>query len=100
VHRFFYEQRFGKIPDGLVVRYKCDNRLCCNPEHLELGTPAENSQDMVERGRSAKGSRHRSAKLTEEDVREIRKKLDAGESLSHLARVYGVNAATISDIKR
>lgn len=51
VHRFLYEELFGPVPEGHVVRHKCDNRRCINPEHLELGTYKENSQDMVERKR-------------------------------------------------
>lgn len=99
VHRFVYEREHGKISRGKVVRHKCDNRRCVNPEHLELGTQADNMRDMVERGRSTRGSKKWSAKLTEDDVREIRKRLAAGDLGSDLAKVYGVNPTTIRDIK-
>lgn len=63
-HRHIYEECFGEIPKGMVVRHKCDNKSCINPEHLELGTLAENIQDKVKRNRCAKGEDIQSSKLT------------------------------------
>jgi hypothetical protein len=62
-HRYAYELHYGPIPDGLKVLHKCDNRKCCNPSHLFLGTSADNSADMVAKGRQAKGIQHGNAKL-------------------------------------
>lgn len=51
VHRLMFERYYGPIPDGMVIRHKCDNPPCSNPDHLELGTQNDNVQDMKDRGR-------------------------------------------------
>jgi hypothetical protein len=54
VHRIMYMAVHGPIPNGLVVRHRCDNKRCCNPYHLEVGTKSENAYDYYLRGRAQK----------------------------------------------
>lgn len=51
-HKLSYIINKGDVPDGLFVLHSCHNRKCCNPEHLRIGTPEENSQDMIKAGRA------------------------------------------------
>ena len=71
VSRYVFSLVNGSIPSGTVVRHKCDNRLCCNPDHLELGSYQDNTNDMVLRGRSKRGIKHHNTRLSEDDVIEI-----------------------------
>jgi len=90
-HRRAYQLTFGPIPSGLVVRHRCDNRVCVRPDHLTLGTVADNSRDMVERGRSLAGERNHNARLTSEAAADIRERYAAGGvTQAELAEEYGV----------
>jgi hypothetical protein len=98
IHRFMYEITYGKIPAGMIVRHKCDEPLCINPDHLELGTHADNARDKVSRNRQPKGTQIKSAKLNEEAVYYI--KFISTENDKELARRYKVNISTIRSIKK
>lgn len=97
-HRVAYERAHGPIPEGLVVRHSCDTPQCCNPAHLSVGSAADNSRDMVDRGRSLKGEGHPRARLTETLVREIFAKAKSGQVMTGIAKDYGVHEATVRSI--
>lgn len=104
-HRIAYRLANGTFPpDGLVVRHKCDNPRCVNPFHLEPGTKADNSMDMVQRGRHVPrdqaGEKNGAAKLTREKVEEIRRRSEAGETNVSIAASFGVTHQMISKIKK
>lgn len=97
-NRLAYFLSKGPIPPGLCVRHTCDNPVCCNPQHLILGTNQENTADRVARNRSARGERHGSARLTESQVIEIRRLYAEGHGSPMLARMFGVGKSQINRI--
>ena len=99
-HRYAWEQWNGPIPDGLKALHKCDVRACVNPAHLFLGTDQDNMDDMYAkgRGRKARGEEVTLAKVTEDQVREIRKRREAGELLKTIAPDYRLSLVAVSCI--
>lgn len=79
------------------IRHLCNTPLCCNPNHLRLGTPAENLADAIRAGNPpgpknpCKGESHRCARVTASDVPAIRSRMDAGESAASVAKDYGMS---------
>lgn len=102
-HRISYELFIGEIPNDSCVLHKCDVPLCVNPEHLVLGTQADNMKDMINKNRDRKvisfGSKHGNAKLNEVQVREIKIKLLEGIRVTDLGKQYNVKKENISSIK-
>ena len=117
-HRMSYLVFVGEIPDGLCVCHTCDNRACINPNHLFLGTPKDNCQDMWSKGRQqdyknmpkgynnparkhpermARGERCHSSKLTESDIIEI---LSSPLKGAHIAKKFNVSQSLISSIRK
>ncbi len=99
-HRIAYEITNGPIPEGMEICHRCDVPLCVNPDHLFMGSHAENMGDCRKKGRiripGFQGSAHGNAKLSESDVRAIRAD---GRSLNFLAAKYKISKTTVSEIK-
>lgn len=99
-HRLSYISHVGPIPDGMVVCHKCDNPPCINPEHLFIGTQADNLKDGRKKGRVAtpnpRGERHGLAKLSADKIVAIRKDQ---RTQREIAKEYGVHQTTIKNIK-
>ena len=94
-HRVSYIQHVGEVPEGLVVRHACDVRHCVNPKHLVVGTQADNMQDKVDRGRSLRGEKHPSSKLSDDCVELIRSFRGFIKG-TELSKMFNVSSATIS----
>ena len=91
VSRFMWIKHKGQIKNGLFVLHKCDNPLCINPDHLYLGTQADNQRDRSARGRSG------NLKLSDSDIHRIRS-LEGKVSVKYLAFYYGVTPGHICNI--
>lgn len=86
----------GPIPIGLKVRHDCDNPRCINVDHLQLGTHADNMADRNRKNRQARGEQQGLARLTEEQVRAIRK---SAESQAVTAKRFNISCANVSFIR-
>jgi hypothetical protein len=97
IYKHIYIECFGEVPEGMVVRHKCDNGSCINPEHLELGTEQDNKDDMVKRGRSNKGERHHNTKVTKEIAYFI--KNDIEHTAQELSNKFGIQVRQVMRIR-
>lgn len=101
-HRASWVIANGSIPDGQMVCHRCDNPPCVNPSHLFLGSAADNSQDMVSKGRAARNAGDKSgmAKVSDADVAEMRRLRNLGVRLADLAVEFGIHPSQVSRIVR
>ena len=83
--------RRRRVPKGRIICHKCHRRWCVQPEHLYLGTYQTNSDDTVAVG-------HLVTTLTHEDVRDIRRRGQHGQTQTSIARIYGVHQTTVRDV--
>lgn len=108
-HRFSWVMENGPIPEGLVVCHRCDNPGCVRPSHMFIGTVADNNHDRDAKGRTARGdtcepalrprgSRCGTAKLTEQQVVEIRRLGSARMKRQAIADMFNVSIATIERV--
>lgn len=97
-HRAAYEKTYGKIPLGMIIRHSCDNPLCCNPNHLLVGTHAQNVADKVSRGRQNRGEKSWNHVLTDDIVKRIRALCKAGINQYSIAEKFGICQSSVSRI--
>lgn len=95
-HRLSWLAQRGAIPKGLLVCHTCDNRRCIEVTHLFLGTPLDNTTDMARKGRAKFYNR---ARLSEDAVARIKRRLLDGESTAKIARENSVHYHTVYEIK-
>ncbi len=98
-HRYSYTISKGEIPEGMFILHSCDNRRCVNPEHLSVGTHAQNMADAVARGTKS-GMKNGNCKLKDDDVDFIVMCREWGVSRPRLADEFGVSWTTIDRIWR
>jgi hypothetical protein len=106
-HRASYLFHLGEIPNGMFVLHKCDVPNCVNPTHLFLGNQFDNMRDMSRKGRqflqrnperSIKGINHPRAKITEDEVLEIRRRYRDGGCQRDIGREFGLGKTTVAHI--
>lgn len=94
-HRLAWELSSGPIPDDLWVLHHCDNPPCCRPEHLYLGTPADNAHDREIRQRGSRGEHQPKSLLTERDIPTIFAMAGSGKTQREIGATFHVSQGAI-----
>jgi hypothetical protein len=101
-HRISWIISFGDIPDGLIVCHKCDNKSCCNPNHLFIGTVSDNNCDKFNKCREyvRRGTDHTNSKISEDSLKAIRLMLSNKISQRKIAKLFKVSQGCIAHINK
>jgi hypothetical protein len=97
-HRYAWTLAHGPIPEGQIVRHACDNPPCCNPLHLSAGTHVDNMADKASRGRAPSGENCPLTRLTDQQVRDIRKAVADGMLHKDVAARFGISKVYVSTL--
>lgn len=98
VHRISFTLFKGPIPPGKFVCHTCDNPICYNPDHLWLGTNAENMADKIKKGRDKTGEDHPMAKITESQAKNVKGLLSIGLKPKLISKCRNISLRTIYGI--
>ena len=93
-HRASWELHKGSISKGLNICHHCDNTRCVNPDHLFMGTQKQNVHDMISKKRNSFGAKRPNAKLTEDQVLEMRELRKNGLAITAIAKQYNIGGTT------
>lgn len=96
-HRLAWSIKNGPIPHGMFICHSCDNPACVNVDHLFLGSPAENSADMVAKGRSSKKA-SRPRRFSDGDIKRMRDLCNLGATKTSVAKLFGCSPSWLARV--
>lgn len=96
LHRYLYEEKFGEIPKGMVLRHSCNEPSCINLDHLKIGTQQDNINDKVNANRQANGEKHGMNKFTQKIIMSI---MQDTRKYEDIANTYDLSVTHVVEIK-